>query len=255
VTVVLATIATILIMMPGFAFIAGVNVTDKNIREIVFRGTPAEIAYVVAISILVHTLANLFGVRGYNVSAVLEQFDEWQRSGGPLRGVITTALTYTTGAAFVGGLLGLLLGKLVQRRRSRFFIKHRWMVDLLPGRDGAVIFARALTTPSYTVGRDQGDFASLIEGPVRDVYFASDGTLLYIVFSSFQERAVKLGMPLFDGPAKSGGGASGGRDHSGQLVLEGRHVVMVQYERVGASKLTQPDALTRIEAAERRTEL
>jgi len=51
---VLATIATLFLMMPGFAFIAGVNITDKNVREIVFRSTPAELAYVVTISLFVH---------------------------------------------------------------------------------------------------------------------------------------------------------------------------------------------------------
>jgi hypothetical protein len=255
-TVVLATIATILVMMPGFAFIAGVNVTDKNIREIVFRGTPAEIAYVVAISLLVHMLANLTGLWGYNVSSILESFGEWQTNSMPLRNVITTTLTYTTVAALAGALFGFLVGTLVQRWRLPFLIKHRWMMDLLPGRDGAVIFARALTTPSYAVGRDAGDFAILIEGSVRDVYFASDGTLLHIVFTSFQERGIKLGMPMFDEPSAPGAVTTVAHldpGRSDQLVLEGRHIAMVQYDRLPGGKITMDSALERIAAAERRT--
>jgi hypothetical protein len=56
VAVVWTTIGTLRLLMPGFVFIAGVNLTDKNIREIVFRSTPAEIAYVVAIALIIHTI-------------------------------------------------------------------------------------------------------------------------------------------------------------------------------------------------------
>lgn len=39
----IATIAAFLLLLPGVSFIVGVNIADKNVREIVFRNTPAEL--------------------------------------------------------------------------------------------------------------------------------------------------------------------------------------------------------------------
>jgi hypothetical protein len=41
-------------MFPGFGFIVGVNIADRNAREIVFRNIPVEIGYVVVVSLFVH---------------------------------------------------------------------------------------------------------------------------------------------------------------------------------------------------------
>lgn len=36
----------------GIGFIVGVNLADKNVREIVFRSAPAEIGFVISISMI-----------------------------------------------------------------------------------------------------------------------------------------------------------------------------------------------------------
>jgi hypothetical protein len=247
-TVVLATIATIFLMMPGFAFIAGVNVTDKNVREIVFRGTPAELAYVVAVSLIVHCGFSLQPYPRVNPGMLLTRYVDWYQAAFNatppavfgLPPIISTALLYFIVSAVAGAVLGFLLGKAVQWWNIRFFIKHRWMVDLIGRSRGKGIYARAVTTPAYSKAREDGDFAIVVEGTVRDCYFAADGTLLYLVFTSFNEHVVRLGEPLFHSVSAAGGRTGDTTTGDGPLVLEGRHVSMVRYERfsVGGSGAT-----------------
>jgi hypothetical protein len=52
--VAVATIGALLLLLPGVGFVTGVNLADKNVREIVFRNTPAEIGYVIVVSLVVH---------------------------------------------------------------------------------------------------------------------------------------------------------------------------------------------------------
>jgi hypothetical protein len=261
-TVVLATIATIFLLMPGFAFIAGVNVTDKNVREIVFRGTPAELAYVVAVSVIVHFLFTLVPSGWVNPGSLLERYVDWNRldattAARGLRPIVSAALFYFLASSIVGGCFGYLLGKAVQRWPVRFFIKHQWMVALISGGEREAIFARALTTRTYSMPDEKGDFAIVIEGTVRDCFFAADGTLLYLVFTTYQEKVVLLdGNPLLDPATRSGeqtfaavrtGAAS---LEGGRLVLEGRNVAMVQYfDRRDASRVSSQDARARIARA------
>lgn len=106
-----AAIAVAFLSVPGFGFIAGINITDKNMREI-----------------------------------------------------------------------GFLLGTAVQKWHIGFFIKQRWMVVLIGGGRREPVFARALTTPTYSVAEQDGEFAISIEGAVRDCCYArrSDVALLGI---------------------------------------------------------------------------
>lgn len=159
-TVVLATIATIFLLIPGFAFIAGVNITDKNLREIVFRGTPAEIAYVVAVSLVVHWAFTLPHVASVDPSRLVESYMSWyQREPAPtlppthdLAAILSLTLRYFLVTAVIGGALGVVLGLVVARWHFRVFIKHRWMVEIIGAWRGNADYARVLTTPEYSMG-------------------------------------------------------------------------------------------------------
>jgi hypothetical protein len=117
-----AAIAVAFLSVPGFGFIAGINITDKNMREI-----------------------------------------------------------------------GFLLGTAVQQWHIGFFIRHRWMVVLIGGGRREPVFARALTTPIYSVAEQDGEFAISIEGAVRDCCYAADRTLLYLAFTIFHRLVQAAG--------------------------------------------------------------
>jgi hypothetical protein len=269
--------------MPGFAFIAGVNITDKNVREIVFHNTPAEVAYVVAVSIIVHFVFTLAPVSSVNPGAILGRYVEWNPAspsptGRPaareLADIVSAALGYFIVSAVAGGVLGIALSKAIERWDIRFFVKHRWMTGLVGGGEREVVFARALTKPAYKQkGKDgeETELAVVVEGMVRDCYFTAEGTLLYLVFISYQERAVRLGDPLFDAPigsieVSSDARPSRGADtrrvprllrprspaanpDGGILVLEGSNIARVQYARRRTGMVTTPAALSRIAKA------
>ncbi len=250
-TVVLATVAAIFLMMPGFAFIAGVNVTDKNIREIVFRGTPAEVAYVVAVSLVVHLAFALICPRSFSLGALSVDYARnaaaqaagATQAAADLPRAVLDALAYVSGSAVAGFPFGLLFGFLVRWKRPKFFVKHRWMLGLAGASGDNAVYVRALTAPAFSRGKKLGDGAIMVEGTIRDCYFAADGTLLYLVFSSFVEAAVDLTSPPFlDRPPRAvatvplvqSGTSLGAMDH---LILEGRHVAAARYEFVPTTGL------------------
>jgi|SRR5208337_5662386 len=206
-TVVLATIATLFLMMPGFAFIAGVNITDKNIREIVFRGTPAELAYVVAISLLVHCVFAEIAWGGLSPATLADWYTHATAAASVqakapalpsdipgLAIIVVRSLLYFVVSSLVGLELGFVLGGAVRRwpDRMKLFAKHRWMLGLVGVRDGDAVFARALTSPKFPQPKGPADEAIIIQGMIRDCFFNADGTLLYLVFNDFKETKANL---------------------------------------------------------------
>jgi hypothetical protein len=267
-TVVLATIATIFLLMPGFTFIAGVNITDKNIREIVFRGTPAELAYVVTVSLIVHWIFTLPYIAPIGPGQLLERGIAWYHAADgnaqspphELSLIVSAALRYFIVSALVGGGFGIALGLAVAKWHFRIFIKHRWMVEFIGARKGNAVYARVLMTPEYSAGKEAGDAAIFVEGTIRDCFFAADGTLLYLAFTDFKTKSVRLDAFSFNTDTANTGTA-GNEEASrtdlpatasvgdGRLILEGRHVAMVRYEPIPARGVSSQADLDRIKRA------
>jgi hypothetical protein len=253
-TIVLATIATLLLLIPGFAFIAGANLSDKNIREIVFRNTPAELAYVIVISLVVHFvfIAIPPAILPATSRFIIDPAHVFERDFGAsaahtgsspvsVPDIVLNALLYTIASGFVGGALGYALGTIVRVFELSFFVKHRWMLELATRRKGFIVFAQLLMAEKFSPAKDQSDAIIVFDGTVSDCYFSADGSLLYLVLSSFRETVVELGKPpLVAVPQDSG--VSGVRpepapDTSGRLWIDGRQVAAVRYERVEAGKI------------------
>jgi hypothetical protein len=250
-TIVWTTLATLFLLMPGFAFIAGVNVTDKNVREVVFRGTPAELAYIIAISLIVHTA--FMAIPG-GPGLLIDRYAEWsaRSTSGmpqprPLSTLVFLGLFYIIVSALTGGLMGLRLGKSVAKGHWPIFIKHRWMTELLGASQGNVIYAHVLTTPKYMIDKESGDHGIFVEGYISDCFFASDGTLLYLAFGSSVSRLVKLRDEAFAAVSGSSGALiDPAANDGGRLLLEGRNVMMVRYERVAAGGVSSESDLRKL---------
>jgi hypothetical protein len=254
-TIVLATIAIIFLMMPGFAFVAGVNISDKNVREIVFRGTPAELAYVVTVSLIVHLAFSGVPMSFINSAKLIDRFGavvgvpaaQTLPPGVHISDVVRAALVYFSASALAGGILGLALGLAVRKNKWKYFIKHRWMTMLIGlSNEKDTVYAYAVLSPSFAQGKgiaepgqltmasEPGNGATVIRGWVRDSYFDFNGTLLYLVFGSFQDMKVNLSdahwlAALADDHQSM---SNSPRPSEGRLVIEGRNVALVQYEPV-----------------------
>lgn len=132
-TVVLATVATIFLMLPGFMFVTGVNLTDKNIREIVFRGTPAELAYVIAVSLIVHLIFALCANDLWSPAGLIADYvaPEKALDGAAVKKIIVASLLYFFLSGLAGLAAGVALALSIRRWRWKFFVKHRWMLMFL----------------------------------------------------------------------------------------------------------------------------
>lgn len=227
----LVTIAAFLLLLPGVGFVVGVNFADKNVREIVFRNTPAEIGYVVFVSVVVHLALSC--VPSFNFAAVYLNYEDVMRQSHEAQasGALRFALSYFVCSAIVGFLPGFGLGLLVRRVRWRwifFFVKHRWMMELIPSNPNIIIYARAILKDHNSFSLENIEYPVILEGIVRDCFFDSNGTLLYVVFRNFNfilaDGATAPYIEAFQNAGRPPGPSSGD-----QLVVEGRNVTMMRY--------------------------
>jgi hypothetical protein len=278
----IATIAALLLLLPGVGFVIGVNFADKNVREIVFRNTPAELGYVIVVALVVHLLIAFLGavvtallswlaplslpptsfivrhIVEFNAASIYAGYSNGGISAPEhARNFLIFSLSYFFFAAVIGFLPGLLLGHWVRQRKfwwTSFFVKHRWMLDLIPGRAVGSVSARALLKDRFPVGQDRNAKGQpvVVEGVVRDIFFAADGKLLYLVFDSIRPSNIPEHGSCFDGLSlQSAGDATEDRPIADQLVVEGDRVQMVRYyrrglplEKIAATKLPGEDQLT-----------
>lgn len=267
----LATLLTLMLLLPGIGFITGVNLRDKNVREVVFRSAPAEIGYVIAISMIVHLVfaATAWLSVEFNVGGMLAQYADLARehihpqpdTAGKL---LFFALLYGLVTALVGFASGWTVGKAVRPGgKLEFLAKHKWMLQLIGGSESSYLYAQVLLTPYLPVeasaSRKHGtsetsrtrkiQTAIKVEGIVSDPFFDSSGKLLYLVFREFQESIQPLDKsPVLDTdvvrPKPKTNGAA-----SDQLVVEGDQVAYARYQRLPIDVLDDPDNMSRLEEA------
>lgn len=259
-----AALFALMLVLPGIGFIVGVNFADKNVREIVFRNAPAEIGYVISISMLVHlgfVLVARYGLvadAGGNfnaatlalryTSATLHPETLTEPDAGLL---LIKALSYFLITFVVGGLAGAATGWFVRAGYLDALAKHKWMLQFVGARASDVVYAQVLLAPSFPLettekGMTRTDggpteivrkrqHAIKLEGFVSDPFFDSTGKLLYLVFKRVVEAAIPLDEPPFlnteqrltaeIGPVKPARATD-------QLVVEGSQVAFARYQRV-----------------------
>jgi hypothetical protein len=247
----LATISTLLLLLPGVGFVVGVNLADKNVREVVFRNTPAEIGYVIVISLAVHlfyTVAPYIAdtilppprpdLSNFNAAAIyVDYLKHFNKDAIPspedATHGLSVSLFYFLIAAVTGFLPGFSLGRLVRQRRgpwTSFFVKHRFMLDLIEVDPSVYVFARAVIKDRIDIQVDKIERPVILEGTVRDSYFGADGKLLYLVFKNFKVNAVDGSTsPALDGLVMSL--PTGKAPISDQLVIDGENIALVRYTR------------------------
>ncbi|HEX4408264.1 MAG TPA: hypothetical protein VH206_05780 [Xanthobacteraceae bacterium] len=256
-SVTLVTIAALLLLLPGVGFIVGVNLADKNVREVVFRNTPAEIGYVVVISLAVHLFFVLF-FASFNAAEVFHDyyaltFNYPATANKPpepptleaVRTAFKWALVYFFVAAIVGFIPGYALGWGVRRYRLTFFAKHRWMLDLLGTRRGDVVYARVLLAPNFVPDGADGAHAIALEGILFDSYFSAEGKLLYLVFRKCVEEKIPLRSPpyvsKFENVLKLDL-----TETQDRFIVEGQSIAMAHYLRVPGKKIREDESIEKI---------
>jgi hypothetical protein len=253
----IATIAAFLLLLPGVGFIVGVNIADKNVREIVFRNTPAEIGYVIFISLVVHlvlavatALLALFAttilpqnpyrpldfivgcVQRFNAAYVyLKANGVSNLDIDHARNATIFSLTYFLIASVVGFAPGVLLGRWIREQTwgwTAFFVKHRWMLALVQGGKARSVTARVVLKEKLTLDRNGKERPVVVQGVLRDSYFGSDGKLLYLVFNTFSVQS----SDALNAPALRGLGAPKVEvSTDDQLLVEGDKIAIARYSQ------------------------
>jgi hypothetical protein len=205
-TVTLPVIAALLLILPGIGFIVGVNLADKNVREIVFRNAPAEFGYVIIVSLVAH-LIFAWAFKSFNVAEVIVRYEALVplEHGAKLsdpdepQKLLVHSLFYFFCATVAGFAMGFFLGRAIRYFKLSFFTKHRWMLDLVGIRAGDYVYARVLLSPHFPGDGKPGVRSIAVEGFLSDSFFDANGTLLYLVFRNFRETTVRLSTPPYVG--------------------------------------------------------
>jgi len=213
-------------LVPGFIFVASVNFADRNIREVVFRGTLAEVAYVGFAAVTIHIGMSAIGLVDAVIEASLNlRFEDPNLPGSTnastdqatrVAAFTNVLITYFLVSSVISFVFGFSLAKLIKRLNIYALAQHPWLLDLIwalesehqenGGREqGELIFATVVTkrdrpasgfpidTPeTASDSHEPIDSAVVYHGPVYDCQFRADGTLTYIVFTGAQRRPMDL---------------------------------------------------------------
>jgi hypothetical protein len=252
--VTLPVIVALLLILPGVGFVVGVNFADKNVREIVFRNTPAEIGYVIVVSLVVHLAFAWFSTT-FNAAQIIYGYSgiasDIPNHKAPtpeeVRSFFVGSILYFLSAAFAGFLPGVLFGRAIRYLKLTFFAKHRWMLDLVGVRAGDIVYARVLLSPDFSSDDGKSRRAIVVEGILFDSFFAADGKLLYLVFSDFREQHIALSTPPYVGKFETNLSAKN-ITKPDRLIIEGQWIEMARYYRVSGRRVrgkSEQEALER----------
>jgi hypothetical protein len=236
-----ATVALLVLLLPGFLFSFGVYLPEKFTRESVQRDALVQLAAAVFVAFFIHAL--LFGLLGSRIDleVVLATLQLQGAERMPLR-ELAEALRRSRwgilGYVLVASALGLGAGWAVgsaQQGILRRLVQYSWIYALKPDQNRAYVLAYVMTNV-----REAGRVL-MYRGYLEQFGLMRNGTFAYLVLADPARYYMRLEEdgPRTDEPtawrtigaqSAGGGGAADTRTLS-YLVVEGEDVANVVFER------------------------
>lgn len=255
-----ATIAILVLLLPGIFFLIGLFSRERYSREAAFQSPVLPIAFSVTVAAAIHLLylAFLDGLvceyldRCVNLKIVLSvltspngdtAIDQIAKNFSVYRRTIPTYLLLTTAAGYV---LGLLWSAGVVKKYLPSFCQHRWIRDIVVEDNDTLTWAYVLTKIEFD-GR-----IIMYRGAVKEFFATSDGTISYLILANAMRYYMVLDSDTPNTTAvrdwKPIGEASRaerkiqtpiGNILWSNLLIEGSDITNVLFERTKAPKSSQ----------------
>ncbi|MGQ0562141.1 MAG: hypothetical protein ACT443_09735 [Gemmatimonadota bacterium] len=179
-----ATIALIVLLLPGVLFSVGVFLPGNVAREAVPRSTLGEIASSLLVSFAIHGVLFSFispAVDTEALLAILQVDGDGKLRIGEMAAVIdrsrVTILVYVLGTSTVGLLSGILLGRLIAYGSFRWLVQHGWVLSLYEQRGKGHVLAHVMTHVR------EGNRVLMYRGYLEQFGLQKDGSFAYLTLS------------------------------------------------------------------------
>lgn len=236
-----STIALLVMLLPGFAFLGSLAIPERFNRESAPMNTLGQLAVVVFAAFFIHALlfAAHFGCLGRSscirldmVFATLELAETSAIKLGDIAANMRENAPSIVGYFALTSGIGAALGAWVGRARVtgqwpfRWLTRHSWIYQLNPDPSGRRV------AMGYVVTNVEHDTRRLIyQGHLVDFGVAQDGTFTYLVLQSatrryltLAEEGAILGPPLGLSPGDIVDRKGVAMDTDGFLVVEGTNI-------------------------------
>jgi hypothetical protein len=255
------TIAVLVLLLPGFVFIARLYSVERTAREssasplaFLAGAIPAAFVIQVGLYLILHSRIDLRAVL-----AVLQLQGAEAISLGELAAILRASRGGIVGYVLLSGFAGYVAGwaasAFVRSGRLPFFIRHGLVRDLLVADVPAwkILYRESIgriihaardvpATRAYVVTKVQHEGRVVMyEGLLRQFYFTSDGRIAYLVLGDCHRCYLDLvgdKSPLTSIKDKQRIGSSRNEDGdaaAGVLMIDGSDVANVYFEKGGTS--------------------
>ncbi len=210
-----ATVVVVVLLLPGFAFLAGLYFPEQVTREVTPISPLGQLAVVVGVAFVLHLLF-YFAINGslcrsmhFGIAfpcVAFEQFVPMLRIDGPPSIPLNPAETRAMLDANVGYILlyfvtisvaafvpGLVVGILIERGPLQHFARHRWMYALNEGRRHARGARNAKRIKANVLSRTaHAGKVLMYTGAVEDFFANPDGTISHLILSEPKKGLVSV---------------------------------------------------------------
>jgi hypothetical protein len=267
-----ATIALVVLLLPGVLFFIGQYLPEQFTRDTTPRSALGQLAGVVLISLLVHGLYFtiqpvlchwLWSLPCIDLTYVLGLLNagrpgeiELSTLASDIERYRVEIFTYLLASALAGFTIGAGLGNAIRRGHFRFLAQHRWVLDLPLPQAASHTYAHVLTRISHE-GRQL-----VYRGRVEQFGLLANGQFSYVVLSGTHRAYMRLleGASVMDSkPHPIGTGAnvspSGqGRRLKSLFVVEGPDIANVIFDSYAVDIRAEPEALEELSEIEKASE-
>ena len=236
-----STIALLVTLLPGFAFLAGLTMPERFNRETPPINTLGQLAVVVASAFFLHglLLSTAFGCSGHSwcirldvVFAAFHLSEAAQIKPTAVAANITSnapqIVAYFALTSGLGALFGFWVGqgRVNSRWPFRWLTRHSWIYQLNPDPNGMRVAMGYVVTDIEPTKR-----RLIYQGHLIDFGVAQDGTFTYLVLQSptrryltFEDTKAVLGPPLPLSSREQVGTHGVSLTSDGFMVIEGERV-------------------------------
>lgn len=229
-----ASLAIILLLLPGIFFFIGLATYDRLSREIIRSSVVSEVALALVLAGAIHfasiSFLSAFGFRLSNFAASLAHVEQNPEAfARQFVDQLEPATIYLGCTTALGFLLGVFVAQLIVSGPLRVLARHKWIYDIVDADQKKVIITAYVMTTIIDQSR-----IIMYKGRLRDIFLGQEGNISYITlqncsryFMTFKEAELVTSKQLELFGSKRRDTSTSVWD---QLLIEGGNIANVLFD-------------------------